>query len=212
MRALGDKCIHKACGTKNGTGYKGYCCLTDDDCLDSCINNQCNGIKNPKFADPISTKKNPKYADPIPDSCKKDNISYFGSNDKNGPAGVCCDSDQDCQNSCVNDHCTAKKNPKYADSIPASCKKDNIRYFGSNDKNGPAGVCCDSDQDCQNSCVNDHCTAKKNPKYADSIPASCKKQNIRYFGSNDKNGPAGVCCDSDQDCQHKCVKDHCTAH
>ncbi|RCH84966.1 hypothetical protein CU098_006915 [Rhizopus stolonifer] len=94
-KALGDKCIHKACGTKSGTGYKGYCCLTDDDCIRSCVNNQCTGIKNPKFSNPI------------PDSCKNDSTDYFGSNVKSGPAGVCCDSDEDCQNKCVKDHCTA---------------------------------------------------------------------------------------------------------
>ncbi|KAI8368379.1 hypothetical protein EDC96DRAFT_505401 [Choanephora cucurbitarum] len=64
-------CFHKACNTKSHSGYLGYCCLTDDDCIRTCVDNKCTGIKNPKFADPIDTTTTTKKAHKTTKKAKK---------------------------------------------------------------------------------------------------------------------------------------------
>ncbi|KAI8335592.1 hypothetical protein BD560DRAFT_451084 [Blakeslea trispora] len=122
-------CLHKVCNTNSGTGYLGYCCVSDKDCIASCVDNKCTGKRNPKFADPITTttkaaktttKKTSKagaITDPL---CKPlTNCIHKTCNTGNGTGykGYCCVSDKDCIASCVNNKCTGKSNPKFADPI-----------------------------------------------------------------------------------------------
>ncbi|KAL9537670.1 hypothetical protein MBANPS3_011565, partial [Mucor bainieri] len=40
-------CISGSSGKNNGDGFKGYCCVASDDCLESCVKGVCNGPAPP---------------------------------------------------------------------------------------------------------------------------------------------------------------------
>ncbi|KAI9279613.1 hypothetical protein BY458DRAFT_502303 [Sporodiniella umbellata] len=81
-------CTEGSKGLKNGDGYKGDCCKTNDDCTESCVNGVCNGPVNP----------NPKPSECLP--------GYKGKDNGKGPFNACCESSDDCKEACVKGRCT----------------------------------------------------------------------------------------------------------
>lgn len=88
-------------GSGSGLGWRGFCCKTDDDCHESCIKGKCNGRVDPKYASPIGDG-----------TCV--NTGNIGSRTGEGWKDYCCESSDDCRDSCIKGKCTGKPNPKYA--------------------------------------------------------------------------------------------------
>ncbi|RCH86438.1 hypothetical protein CU098_005747 [Rhizopus stolonifer] len=82
-------------GKKLGDGWQGYCCKTDDDCRESCVNHKCNGRPNPKYAEPN-----------LPKGCAAGSYGY-GLGD--GYYGDCCVNSDDCRDTCVKNKCNGPK-------------------------------------------------------------------------------------------------------
>ncbi|KAF1800472.1 hypothetical protein FB192DRAFT_1252154, partial [Mucor lusitanicus] len=80
-------------GKKNGKGTNGYCCYSDADCVDSCINGKCNKAN-------VTLK--PKTTSSPSSACTP---GSKGKKKGNGLKNYCCSNSADCRNSCVKGKC-----------------------------------------------------------------------------------------------------------
>ncbi|GAA5799937.1 hypothetical protein EDC94DRAFT_555415 [Helicostylum pulchrum] len=125
-------CVPGSFGLGFGDGYNGYCCKTEQDCLDNCLSGSCNGIFNPvkttitnvSTAKPTTTKttttktttktptKTPTKTTTKTASkttTKKPTTSCIagvsGKKNGSGKTGYCCTSSDDCLAVCRSGTC-----------------------------------------------------------------------------------------------------------
>lgn len=89
-------CISNSKGKKNGNGYRGYCCSSNDDCYNSCVKGKRDG---PAF--PSST-----VTATLSSGCTK---GLQGKKNGKGTNIYCCYSDANCKESCINGICNKAK-------------------------------------------------------------------------------------------------------
>jgi hypothetical protein len=96
-------CIPGSSGKGNGDGYKGYCCTTEADCIDDCVNGQCVGPVNTKTTTKTTTTKTgtkttTATTTPTTGACIPGS-SGLGNGD--GYNGYCCKTNNDCWEACI---------------------------------------------------------------------------------------------------------------
>ncbi|KAL9549047.1 hypothetical protein MBANPS3_005411, partial [Mucor bainieri] len=89
-------CIKGSSGLGDGSGYKGYCCKSSDDCLESCVKGVCNGP-----APPTKTSSDT----PVPTGGSDCTAGFKGKKNGLGPKNACCSTQADCQEDCVKGKC-----------------------------------------------------------------------------------------------------------
>ncbi|KAI8361744.1 hypothetical protein BD560DRAFT_404593, partial [Blakeslea trispora] len=136
-------CIAGSAGKKNRDGWVGYCCKTDADCHEHCNTaiNKCTGYHDAK-----------EQALAEEYHCMR---GAYARGLGNGWGNVCCKTDDDCRESCLNNVCNGPQNPKYAPSIlPKNCKAG---VYGLRRGDGKKGQCCVTSDDCRDTCVKNKC-------------------------------------------------------
>lgn len=127
-------CLPGSSGLGLGDGYNGYCCKTEQDCLDNCISGSCNGISNPvqttttkgsttktttiRTATVTSTKTTTKTPTKTPTKTTTKTATktttkpatsciagVSGKKNGSGKTGYCCTSSNDCLAVCRSGTC-----------------------------------------------------------------------------------------------------------
>ncbi|CAO3630179.1 unnamed protein product [Mucor fragilis] len=199
-------CIKGSAGLGEGDGYKGYCCESSDDCFDACIKGVCNGPAPPTKTTTVPTST------VTPGTCIKGSAG-LGQGD--GYKGYCCESSDDCFNSCKSGVCDGPVAPTKTTTVPTSTVTPGTCIKGSaglGQGDGYKGYCCESSDDCFNSCKSGVCDGPVAPSQTSDKPvptggAECK---AGFKGKENGKGPKNACCSTQADCQEDCVKGKCT--
>ncbi|KAI8373673.1 hypothetical protein BD560DRAFT_394004 [Blakeslea trispora] len=103
---IDSSCTAGSYGLAQGNGYSGYCCKSQADCQDDCINGTCNGPKAPSGSGNTGSGNTGSSG-----SSGKCLAGVSGLAKGNGYSGYCCKSQADCQDDCVKGVCNGPKAP-----------------------------------------------------------------------------------------------------
>ncbi|KAG2201779.1 hypothetical protein INT47_002039 [Mucor saturninus] len=203
-----SKCILTSSnGAGQGNGFKNYCCETQADCIDDCVNGVCVGPSAPSSScDPAS----------------------YGLGLGDGYKGDCCADADDCRDDCVKGACNGPVNTKTATATktttavatptvaPGTCTPGSI---GLGKGDGYKGACCEDQSDCKDDCIKGVCNGPVNtktttvaattttvPPTPTDAPGTCTPGSI---GLGKGDGYKGACCEDQSDCKDDCIKGVC---
>lgn len=122
------KVVSGVCGKSNGNGGTGACCISDNDCKDTCNSSGCgvsDGSKpqstcptGPTTTITITTTTATATSTSTPSTCKVVS-GVCGKKNGNGDTGVCCSSDNDCKDTCNSSGCGVSDGSKPQSTCPA---------------------------------------------------------------------------------------------
>ncbi|GAN03364.1 hypothetical protein MAM1_0039c02817 [Mucor ambiguus] len=139
-----------------------------------------------------------------------------GKGNGNGYNGYCCESSDDCWESCKSGVCngpilasrtvsptlTTSPGPPLSTETIGSCLPG-VKGKGNGD--GYLGYCCSSSDDCVESCKSGVCNGSSKPNDP-PVGSACR---AGYAGLKNGQGPASACCWDSDDCQESCVNGRC---
>lgn len=109
-------CVPGSFGLGLSDGYSGYCCQTEQDCLDDCIGGSCNGIYNPVLPTTTTTTRTTTTTTKVPTKTTTKSVTktttkaycisgVSGKKDGSGRTGYCCTTSDDCLAVCRSGTC-----------------------------------------------------------------------------------------------------------
>ncbi|KAI8881791.1 hypothetical protein K501DRAFT_252501 [Backusella circina FSU 941] len=183
--------VSGVCGKNNGNGVTGACCISDNDCKDTCNNSGCgvsDGTKPqstcPKGSTTTLTATTTKTtttatSTSTPSTCKVV-AGVCGKKNGNGTTGACCSSDNDCKDTCNSTGCGVSDGTKPQSTCP----------------NGSTTT------------LTATTTKTTTTATSTSTPSTCKVV-AGVCGKKNGNGTTGACCSSDNDCKDTCNSTGC---
>ncbi|KAK4509701.1 Cyclin domain-containing protein [Mucor velutinosus] len=131
-----------------------------------------------------------------------------GKGNGDGYYGYCCQSSDDCWESCKSGVCNGPALSSQTSAPPLSTETLGPCLPGAKGKrngDGYLGYCCSSSDDCVESCKSGVCNGPRKP----NDPPAGLACRAGYAGLNNGQGPATACCYSSDDCKESCVNGRC---
>ena len=236
-----NTCINGVCNRpdnnicRNNYYGAGSCCNTNNDCPDICSKGVCiaTATSTTKTTTVRTTTKatTTKTATPTTAPCTC-NGGYYGTGTGGGFTGACCRSSNDCMDTCNRDGICGLGGTTYActnvtrSTNGCSCQSG---FYGTNNGGGPTGACCQTSNDCQDTCnsngmcgvsgviatCNATTTTTSTTTSLIATPTSVTGcLSLSSLGLQLQDGVTGTCCLSDLDCvlEDMCIDGVCTSY